>query len=98
MSLLWLYFVSGLCKPQVPNDVVAVYNLEFVQLPWQQLLPNIHVMESMASVSINEKEVVVRWWRVLLLFRVIFTLITYLPENTPLLNVEYECDVCLHIM
>ena len=52
LSLLWLYFVNGLCKPQVPNDVVAIYNMEFVKLPWQQLMPNMHVMESMAMVGI----------------------------------------------
>ena len=35
----------------MPNDVVAIYNMEFVKLPWQQLMPNMHVMESMAMVG-----------------------------------------------
>ena len=51
LSLLWLFFADVLCKPQVLNEVVAVYNMEFAKLPWQQLLPSIQVMETLARVS-----------------------------------------------
>lgn len=53
LALLWLYFANVLCKADVSADVVAVFNMEFVQLPWQQLLPNIYVMETMARVSVQ---------------------------------------------
>jgi len=44
-----------LCKADVSPDVVSVFNLEVVKLPWQQLLPNLHVMDSMARVRILGK-------------------------------------------
>lgn len=51
LSLLWLYFAAVLCKADVLPDVVSVFSMEFAQLPWQQLFPNVHVMESMAGLK-----------------------------------------------
>ncbi|XP_053378040.1 ectopic P granules protein 5 homolog isoform X2 [Mercenaria mercenaria] len=51
LSLSWLHFATVLCKPDVSADVVSVFNMEFVQLPWKQLLPNIHIMETMAGLK-----------------------------------------------
>ncbi|WAR26073.1 EPG5-like protein [Mya arenaria] len=48
LSLLWLYFAIELCKADSASEVVSLMNLEFSKLPWKQLMPNIHVLDTMA--------------------------------------------------
>lgn len=51
LSLLWMYFSTVVCKADVSADVVLVFNMELTALPWQQLMPNIHVMETMTQLK-----------------------------------------------
>ncbi|KAL4226903.1 Ectopic P granules protein 5 [Mactra antiquata] len=51
LSHTWLYFATILCNPNATADVISVFNIEFVTLPWKQFMPNIHVMETMAKLK-----------------------------------------------
>lgn len=49
---VWLYFCDVLCSKQVPAHVTNVYNMEFAQLPWEQLKPNTQVLNTMMQVTL----------------------------------------------
>ncbi|XP_052280497.1 ectopic P granules protein 5 homolog [Dreissena polymorpha] len=51
LSLLWLYFATTLCVEDTAPTVVTVYNTQFAKLPWQQLVPNLAVMETMTRLK-----------------------------------------------